>query len=324
MNNKNFKCDCCGSQSSFRWRCVKGLDQKNYDLYCCDHCSVVSVFPIPDQNYLDNYYSNGHYNALKEQGISLTRKFNANKAAIEDFHACYDIICRLSQKKSFSTALDIGCGYGFSLMALKEKGIKAVGLDLDKKAINYAKEILNLQVIYGSIYDKTINFDSLELISAWEIIEHLYSPYKALQRVNQWLMPGGWFTGSVPNISGITARLRQTKWHLLRPPEHLFYFNKKSLSMLLKRVGFEPVFVDTIPLFAAPNFSFGIRKNLADMATRLDNKVTISLLNKTHRVLTLIKRHAIYRLLNFIIMTFNLGGDNLLFLARKKPLVLPA
>ena len=87
---------------------------------------------------------------------------------------------------------------------------------------------------------------------------------------------------------------------------------------MLTQSGYDVLFIGTIPLFASPYFSLGLRKVLMDSAKKTKMKLVENVASYVQRGLTLIKRHMIYRPFNKIIMTFNLNGDNLFFVARKR------
>lgn len=114
------------------------------------------------------------------------------------------------------------------------------------------------------------------------------------------------------------AKIQGKKWHLIIPPEHLYYFNKSSINKLLIEAGFEPLFIGTIPLYAAPYFSFGIRRKIMDFSNKIPIQLIKIIAKYLHRLLTLTKRYFIYYLINKIIIKLNLGGDNILFVARKR------
>lgn len=142
-------------------------------------------------------------------------------------------------------------------------------------------------------------------------------PGGCVRQIYALLKPGVIFAGSVPNVGGIVAKLRGTKWHLMIPPEHLNYFNERSMKQLLSRFGFEVLFVGTIPLFAAPNFSFGIRAAILRLSRRVSIRPLELVAKRLNRWLTLVKRYIVYKPLNMLIVKLGLGGDNLLFVARK-------
>ena len=90
------------------------------------------------------------------------------------------------------------------------------------------------------------------------------------------------------------------------PPEHLNYFDERSMKQLLSQLGFEVLFVGTIPLFAAPNFSFGIRQAILRLSKRISFKPLELVAKCLDRWLTLVKRYLVYLPINILIVKLGL------------------
>jgi SAM-dependent methyltransferase len=79
---------------------------------------------------------------------------------------------------------------------------------------------------------------AFEVITLWDVLEHVVSPLETLQQVGQWLAPGGWLLLSVPNVASLVARLMGKRWVLLLR-EHLWYFSPDTVGRLLLQAGFD-------------------------------------------------------------------------------------
>jgi hypothetical protein len=66
-----------------------------------------------------------------------------------------------------------------------------------------------------------------------------------LQKAHELLEDQGIVAVMVPNIDSLFARFTKTKWHLLLPEEHLFFFNQKSIQLMLEKSGFDMVYLAT-------------------------------------------------------------------------------
>ena len=323
MEEKQY-CDICGDNFVEKQHIVsigslKGVDAKIYNLVKCKVCDTVFVNPLPTEANLAKFYSL-FFNGKLRQGIVDWDDFiSANKQSIEDGMSKIRYIEKYANYENKKRKLlDVGSGYGFFLYAAMNSGYNSYGVDLNKEAIKFAKEKMNIEIYEESIYDLCkITENNFDVVTAWTVIEHLTSPRKCCSEINKILKMGGIFAGAVPNMDGIGYKLYGKKWHLMIPPEHIFYFNKKAIKQLLMNNGFYPIFVGTIPLYASPYFSFKIRINLMKLSKKLNSRLLKSLLLVLHRALTLTKRHVVYRALNTVIMLFHLGGDNIFFVAKK-------
>jgi 2-polyprenyl-3-methyl-5-hydroxy-6-metoxy-1,4-benzoquinol methylase len=105
--------------------------------------------------------------------------------------------------------LDIGCGMGFLLLALKEKGYKNVkGIDIDEGQIKSCLgKGLDVEKIDDTIQYLDKNKEEYDIICAFDVLEHI-SPseqIKFISKINGSLKNSGVFIGSVPNANSILA-----------------------------------------------------------------------------------------------------------------------
>ncbi len=98
--------------------------------------------------------------------------------------------------------LDIGCGAGYGTATLAEVAASATGIDLAPEAIEHARAYYSLPYLTyvpGSATDLPFPADSFDLITAFEVIEHLADPSKLLTEARRVLRPNGVFLVSTPN-----------------------------------------------------------------------------------------------------------------------------
>jgi len=312
-------CNICGNNKAKFLYTHFGTDKKRYNLYKCNNCGVVFVWPLPEENFLANFYSTKYSAKFKQGIIKLGKPKEINLQIIEDCYTKIKAVEHYANIKKRGKLLDVGCGHGFFVFAANNLGYKAKGVDIDKEAINYGREQLGIDVMENSLYSiKNISLNSIDVVTMWTVLEHLRFPKECCTQIYKLLKIGGVFCGAVPNIGGLVAKIQGERWHLIIPPEHLYYFNKSSINKLLIEAGFEPLFIGTIPLYAAPYFSFGIRRKIMDFSNKINLKAAKIVAKFLHRTLTLIKRYFIYYLINMFIVKLNLGGDNILFVACKR------
>jgi len=141
--------------------------------------------------------------------------------------------------------LDVGCATGAFVSAAHDAGWRAAGLDASEPMILRARIRCPGAVFHvGTLDDVEFPSEAFDVITLWDVLEHVYSPLEALVRLRKWLTPGGWLCLSVPNAGSVTARLMGRHWVLLLR-EHLWYFCPKTLGRLLSLAGF--VVVETRP-----------------------------------------------------------------------------
>jgi len=156
----------------------------------------------------------------------------------------HSAILKLIKEKK---VLDIGCGDGLFLTALKEKGVEAVGVDISDVAVKKCRE-KGLNVVLLDANDSSMPFSdkSFELVVLSDVLEHLYNPDDILieaKRLSKKVLI------SVPNFNSLPARLQML---LGRIPEnnkpskgHIYWFNYSVLKDVLAKHGFEIKIIET-------------------------------------------------------------------------------
>lgn len=165
------------------------------------------------------------------------------------------------------SALELGCGRGYCMAALKNFGFnRVVGVDLDKSQIDSCKE-RNLDVIMKDAIDfLSSSTESFNLILAMDMLEHLdkNEVTKLLDLIYQRLSPGGVFVCQVPNCYSVAGNAyRYIDW------THNFSFSFYSLKFLVASAGFDLVEVlgmndsSRPPVYRLRKFYDWLKKELA-------------------------------------------------------------
>jgi hypothetical protein len=83
----------------------------------------------------------------------------------------------------------------------------------------------------------------------WDVIEHLSDPGTFLAKAYKECKPGAMVYLTTGDFGALLPRLQGKKWRMIHPPTHLHYFTKKSMTALLEKHGFEPVFFKYPPIY---------------------------------------------------------------------------
>jgi SAM-dependent methyltransferase len=132
--------------------------------------------------------------------------------------------------------LDLGCRTG-ALTQHYAPGNDVVGVDVDRHALDRARERIGIDTVWADVEDALPFPDrSFDVVVAGELLEHLADPESAVREIARVVRPDGRFVGSVPNAFRLKSRLRFLAG---RHPEtdatHLQLFTTSALRSLLER-----------------------------------------------------------------------------------------
>ncbi len=204
-----------------------------YRLMRCESCSLVWLADPPKPHEMAEHYGSSYDNRIASVG----------EAAIEARWREPGSVLR--RYKTAGSVLDIGCSSGGFLASLKEPSWKLYGIEISEAVASRARERTGAEIFVGDVLEAPFNPSTFDVITCFHVFEHMYQPREVLDKVWEWLRPGGVFIVYLPNIDSGAARIFRSYWYALELPRHLFHFSPASLSHLATLSGFRDVTITT-------------------------------------------------------------------------------
>ena len=145
---------------------------------------------------------------------------------------------------SKKVAVDLGCGSGYLPQYLVERGAqKVLGIDLvQPDGLQESQQLcfrsLDLQSADWVQQAEQTLMTQPHIVLAFDILEHLTSPFQLLKDCHALLRPGGKLVLTTPNVNSWERLLRPQNWSGARDSQHKILFTKYSLSFLAAKTGF--------------------------------------------------------------------------------------
>lgn len=264
-------CDWCGIRESevlFEGTdLLLGLPGK-FRMVRCSKCGLFRQDPRLTWESLETYYPQNYspYETIIATEKSLLKRLDRR----------YGMWKRLQAIQHFQSGgklLEVGCGTGIFLAeAQRARRWELTALEPNKEAASYIEKTLQIPVLADRFAEANLPANHFDVITMWNVLEHLDHPINDLRRAHQLLKDGGWFVFSIPNLEGLEAKVFGRYWLGWELPRHLYLFPQKQLRRILDEIGFDWVDARCIAgSHASLELSIGFllrAKNIDNIATR--------------------------------------------------------
>lgn len=207
---------------------VKLLDQ----LVECKGCELVQLSPRVHHDIIMASYSGAVDPKFVEQDSMRIATFTrALRKIFADLN--------LTPSKNIKT-LDIGCAGGAFPKAAHDFGLSIVGIEPSRWLSEQGRKRYGLDLRAGTLEEHPFEENSFDLVTLWDVIEHLTAPEKTLAEIKRILKPGGHLLVNYPDFGSWQAKLLGKNWPFLLSV-HLYYFTPKTIQEFLQKAGYEVV-----------------------------------------------------------------------------------
>lgn len=188
--------------------------------------------------------------------------------------------------------LDVGCSSGALLAVARKLGYSPCGVEIAGKAAETAQRA-GFEVFCGLLHDARFPDAAFDVITAFELIEHLNDPLLLLNECSRILKPEGILIVNTPNASSWTAGVMKECWdgfNLSSMGGHVSFFSPRSLAYLAGQCGFRVERLETrrVRFAESHHVSPVVYRVLKVMGEVLS--IPASLLNKGHDMLAFLRK----------------------------------
>jgi 2-polyprenyl-3-methyl-5-hydroxy-6-metoxy-1,4-benzoquinol methylase len=204
----------------------------------CQNCGFRWLNPQPTDAELSDIYSDRYF--LDEGDAEVTQVVNKIKRATAKLYLEQFMKRELRSPKELSL-LEIGCGMGDFLLEAQLMGFYVSGLEITDHLAQFANVRLGMNCVKkGYLETSTYTQESFDIVTFFDVIEHVRDPLGFLKRVNSLLKQDGKVFLTTPSLDSWSAKLLGKHWMEYKV-EHLSYFNKMAIKTLLSNTGFRNI-----------------------------------------------------------------------------------
>jgi len=226
-------CPLCGNkrrQFSFRLH-------EPYRVARCTECGLYYLFPRLTETAMQEIYRQPSYYEGGACGYADTSYAVQEVALRATFKRLLDNLAK--RGLTGGDLLEIGCGYGYLLDEARSFFDRRVGTDFSPESADIARAT-GAEVFIGGIA-QVPSEAKFDCVIGTQLIEHVYEPLSFLKQLGGHTKPGGHIILATPDIGGALRKAMGRRWPSFKAPEHVIYFDYRTLSSLMLRAGMSDV-----------------------------------------------------------------------------------
>lgn len=262
MAVEDIRCNICAHEVDVLY------DFGSYEWFRCSNChfcfstTMIGFTREKEHAWYDE-------NFFAENPNFLRRLTGEDKIKMRVWGKYLDLLQQFSIASSQRRLLDIGCSLGGFPNIARSKGWEVHGVEVSDFAARYARDEFKLDVFAGTLEEAKFPSANFDVVTMWDIIEHLNTPQDTIAEICRITKPGGLILIYTPNQDSLVntliyltyklslGKIRFLAQKIYVPVRHLCFFSPKSLTYLLQLHGYEVEHMASVPLqvYTAPTSS---------------------------------------------------------------------
>jgi 2-polyprenyl-3-methyl-5-hydroxy-6-metoxy-1,4-benzoquinol methylase len=238
-STETVSCIVCGSEIQLR-RAIR-FRKDGFDIARCSSCGLMFRGVLPTEEELAQIYDASYFSsAVGDTGGQGYDDYLGEDALHRE--TAHRRLERLERYVPPGRLLDVGAAAGFFLVEAGARGWDAQGIDIAAEMVDWGREHLGVALERRTLAALDAEPGSIDAVTMWDYIEHALDPRADLAHAYELLRPGGVVALSTGDAASLVAKVSATRWHLLTPRHHNYFFTAASLRRLLGSLGFEVLY----------------------------------------------------------------------------------
>jgi len=203
-------------------------DVVHYQIVRCKNDGLIRSNPVNDSDVFAGLYKKSKMNY----------EFEVPYLTVAYLEALDRVLPRLSRD---ARILEVGCGNGFMLKALIDRGFTCVrGVEPSEDAVQKADPFLKGAIVTDVLKEGVFPPGSFDFIYCFQTLDHIPDPGGFLKICHDLLSPGGFILALNHDIESFSSKLLGERSPVI-DVEHTFLFSRETIRMLFVRAGFMPL-----------------------------------------------------------------------------------
>jgi len=219
----------------------------------CESCGVLFNETFYDsEEFRMNLFEGEYYDEVQSQAFQNRLEKFENDPSVKVYRRYLEIVERNIGR---GRVLDVGCAFGTFLKVATDRGWEPAGVEISKYSSEACRKLWGFNVFTGDLNDAPLAEESFDLITFWDVIEHVRDPRRNLIKARRLLKSGGYLLITTDNFFSLLSILASIAYkasfgYFTFPvdrfyiPHNTCYFTPDTMSRLVSEVGFKSVFFE--------------------------------------------------------------------------------
>lgn len=202
----------------------------------------------------DEVFSDEYYDDVQKEAFEHARDPSRGDLSAPIYETGLSIV---EEHVGKGRLLDVGCAFGSFLELARRRGWEVSGVEISPYSSRFAREEMNLDVRTGTLTSDPPQPGSFDLVTFWDVLEHVTDVRDNLSVANTALKDGGYLILTTDNFDGLLAFIADLLYRgsgglITYPVARFFipyntcYFKGAGLRQMVRDSGFEEVSVKGI------------------------------------------------------------------------------
>jgi len=233
-------CPACGENDS-----VYEFTKHGFQYRTCNQCRSLFQSPRPRVHEFEKFYENSESSKYWAE-VFFPAVAESRRSRI--FTPRVDYLFDLCEERQFfpESIMDVGAGYGIFLEEWHRKAPDARLIAVEPSTVlaDVCRD-KGFEVVPMMIEKVTGLGQVADLVTCFEVLEHVYDPLQFIMTLKQFIRPGGYLLISTLGVDGFDIQVLWEKSKSISPPHHINFLSIHGFRMLFERAGIPEIDIKT-------------------------------------------------------------------------------
>jgi len=223
-------CSLCGEPPPLDSKPI--FKKFNFPYFSCPKCNLIYPSPRPKEEYIHEQYKTGRFSNFFSDIYLPSAEYRMKTIFLERVEEI------IKPRVPTGKILDVGCSSGHFLKVAENHGYDVYGVEPNSDMVDFAQNKLHLRnVRHGMFDEQTYPENYFDVITLWDVLEHVVDPGQLLQSVKKALKPNGWVFAYTENFESFNVFISKEDSEMVAADVHIRHYTPETFRAEFNKSG---------------------------------------------------------------------------------------